>query len=44
MTNLSISFQPKDSFGNQVYNFGDVNVRISLEDNFKCSGIYYFLL
>ncbi len=44
MTNLSISFQPKESFGNQTYNFGDVNVRITLEDNFKHSGIYCFLL
>lgn len=44
MTNLSISFQPEDSFGKQVYNFGDINVRLTLEDSFKCSGIYYFLL
>jgi len=44
MTKLSISFVPEDIFGKQVYNFGDVNVRISLDDNFKCSGIYSFLL
>ena len=44
MTKLFISFQPEDFFGKQVYNFGDVNVRISLEDNFKCSGIYSFFL
>ena len=44
MTNLSISFVPHECYGNQVYKFGDINVRISLEDNFKCSGLYYFLL
>ncbi len=44
MTKLFISFQPEDFFGKQVYNFGDVNVRISLEDNLKCSGIYSFFL
>ena len=44
MTNLSISFVPQECYGNQVYKFGDINVRISLEDNFKCSGLYYFLL
>ena len=44
MTKLFISFQPEDFFGKQVYNFGDVNVRLSLEDNFKCSGIYSFFL
>ncbi len=44
MTKLSISFQPKEVFGNQAYKFGDVNVRLSLEENFKCSGTYCFLL
>lgn len=44
MTNLSISFVPQEYYGNQVYKFGDVNVRVTLEDNFKASGLYYFHL
>lgn len=44
MTKLTISFQPDANYAGQVYQFGNINVRLTPDDTFLCPGTYSFFL